>query len=112
MDARRVAQQIESKPIKPLRFDRRSGDRWAAIGRLRAFIMDAPGRSRALDLELVDEGEGGLSADTDEPLAPGARLDVCTSPDRDGWRAARVVRCLPNGHGYRVGLAYELRRAA
>ncbi len=114
MDAssRRIAQQIEPKPVDALPFDRRAGDRWAAIGTLRAVLVDARAPQHALDLELIDEGEGGLSADTDEPVAPGVRLDVCTAPERNGWRSARVVRCIPNGHGYRVGLAYELKRAA
>lgn len=112
MDARRVAQQIEPKPFGPLPFERRASDRWAAIGTLRAVIVDAPSPSRMLALDLIDEGAGGLSADTEAPVAPGVRLDVCTAPDRNGWRSARVVRCVPNGHGYRIGLAYELKRAA
>ena len=96
----------------PLKFDRRACQRWSAIGQLEAVRSDGMGRSSLLRLELVDESSGGLAAVTREPMPPGSRLSVRSSPDSDIWRPGVVVRCSPSGVGYRIGVAYERRQAA
>ena len=95
-----------------LRFERRTAERWAAIGRLEAMRSDGLAPPQIFQLDLIDESARGLAAATGIPLPPGSSLSVRTSPGLDNWRRGVVVRCVPTGRGYRIGVAYELRRAA
>ncbi|MEC9374108.1 MAG: PilZ domain-containing protein [Planctomycetota bacterium] len=99
-------------PPAPLKFERRLADRVPVIGRLRAVRCDVASRPLSIELRLIDEAVGGFGADSTEPLPPGAQLMVCTSPESGIWRTGKVVRCRPIGSGYRIGVAYERRRAA
>jgi len=102
----------DDDPPAPLRFERRAAPRTEAIGSLRALRRDFPPVPGWIDLRLRDESDGGFAAHVNEPLGPGTPLDVRVCPMRDHWRLARVVRCLPVGDGYLIGVAYEMRRAA
>ncbi len=103
---------IEEEPPAPLPFERRAAERWTALGRLPAIRRDGAGLGRTMFLNLIDESEGGLSAETSKPLSPGACLSIKTTPGMDLWREGTVLRCMPTGHGYRIAVAYSLRRAA
>ncbi len=96
----------------PLQFDRRCSTRWQAIGPLEAVRTDGFASPTTFRINLVNESAGGLAANTNVPLAPGTQLRVRTSPNIDAWRNGVVVRCMPSGSGYRIALAYQVRRAA
>lgn len=108
--------QIEAKPerdsLAPLRFERRASVRNAAIGSLEAVRSDGFGPPVVVQLRLLDESAGGIAATSDRPMPPGARLRVRVCPVTGRWRDGVVVRCTPNGAGYRVALAFAARRAA
>lgn len=105
--------ELELPEIPPtLRFERRSAERFSAIGRLDAVRSDGLAAPTVFQVNLIDESAHGLAAETSVPLAPGSRLSVRTSPGAESWRRGVVVRCVPTGAGYRIGVAYELRRAA
>jgi len=102
----------ERDPLAPIRFERRRSERCPVIGTLESVRSDGLAPPIVIQLRLLDESSGGLAAVSDAPLAPGARLRIRTCPVTGVWRDGVVIRCVPNGAGYRVALAYERRRAA
>jgi hypothetical protein len=67
-------------------------------------------RRPALKLALHDLSYGGLCAISDTPIAAGERVSVFIPPTglSGGWNAyGRVVRCVPSGMGYRVGVEFD-----
>lgn len=95
-----------------LRFERRRNARTACSGT--AIVTDLSGEhwGERHDVDLVDLGAGGLGAISDRPMPPGTAVSVVMRDKLHGFRRGVVVRCLPCGHGYRLGLAFEQRMAA
>jgi hypothetical protein len=98
---------------RSLIFNRREADRFDVIGEVEATRLDAlgPAAERRLLLALIDESVTGVGARTDTPVAPGAQVRVRSGAGAS-WRSGRVVRCVPAGAGYRVGIAFDRARAA
>jgi len=67
-------------------------------------------RQPFLNLMLRDVSVGGVSAISQNPIAPGERISVFFPPQgtKRGWDACgRVVRCDPGNFGYRIGVEFE-----
>lgn len=95
-----------------LQFDRRDEDRWNLPGAATAFRLAGDRFGHTHQLAGLDYSAGGLGARCDEALEPGTVISLgFQSP---GYLAKRgvVVRCIPCGEGYRVGVRFDARLAA
>ncbi len=67
-------------------------------------------RQPQLSLALRDLSLGGMSAISQNPVAPGERITVFFPPQgaSRGWDAlGRIIRCEPSGMGYRVAVEFD-----
>lgn len=97
---------------EPLPFDRRRAGREPASGQMQAVLANGRQMPWVLRLGLINASHGGLCVATDAPIEAGSRLSLRVDPVHGNWTTGTVVRCEPLGDGYRVGIAYEARRAA
>ena len=96
----------------PLRFERRSQDRWPVEGVATAFRLAGDRFGEMQSLKMIDYSWDGLGAISSAPLEPGTMVSLgFQSP---GYMAKRgvVVRCLPCGDGYRLAIRFEALLAA
>jgi hypothetical protein len=108
-----IAHEVASiDPLAPIPFERRAHQRHEMMGELEAVRTDGLSFPATMRLKMIDESVGGVAARVDAPVPPGARLSVRTCPITGQWRHGVVVRCYPSGDGYRLGIAFERRRAA
>ena len=96
----------------PLRFERRSEDRWPLTGVAEAHRLGGDRFGQVAVLRLVDCSEECLGATCDEPLEPGAVVSLAFRTPGRPVRNGVVVRCLPCGEGYRVAVRFDRRLAA
>ncbi len=96
----------------PLRFERRSEDRWPLSGVAEAHRLGGDRFGEAAVLRLLDCSDECLGATCDEPLEPGTAVSVAFRAPGQPVRPGVVVRCLPCGAGYRVAVRWERRLAA
>lgn len=101
-----------SDPPDSLAFERRMHERHAAVGALEAVRVDGLTFPHVMQLQMIDESDGGIAARVERPLAPGSTLLVRTCPRSGRWRRGVVVRCTPRDGAWRLGVAFEQRRAA
>ena len=94
-----------------MRFERRREPREAADGSL-AASYSGDGRVGITRLELVDRSAGGMGVRARVRIEPGMIVTVCPEGSNIPWLAGRAVRCESEGDGYRVGVAFDSRRAA
>lgn len=96
----------------PLRFDRRTGDRWPVQCEATAFRLSGEGFGRFHELRVTDMAHQGMGAICQTPVEPGSLVTV--GFENPGYLARRgtVVRCTPCGQGYRVAVRFEQRLAA
>jgi hypothetical protein len=96
----------------PLKFDRRSSDRWLVQCAATAFRLSGEGFGRLHELHVTDMTHDGMGAISDTVVEPGSTVTV--GFENPGYLARRgtVVRCVPCGHGYRVAVRFERRLAA
>lgn len=94
------------------RLDRRFCDRWPVNGGAVAFEAGGAGFGRRHPLRLLDESPGGLGARSSDPLTPGTVVTVAISEPGAPVRQGVVLRCLPCGDGYRVGIEFARAMAA
>lgn len=110
----------ESQSERPtLKFERRTIDRWPAAGSATAVCVGGERFGESYELKLSDASLDGLGALCDSALEPGTMVSVGFHNSSmnaarfpGGYRQAVVLRCLPCGTGYRVGLQFALRAAA
>lgn len=109
----RPASRKLSAPSGPrtLRIERRREDREPAAGAVPA-TYSGNGRYGITHLELVDRSPAGIGARTRTRIEPGMIVTICPEGSRVPWLLARATRCTPEGEGFRVGLAFDHRRAA
>lgn len=96
----------------PLRFERRSSDRWPMQITATAFRLAGSDFGRMHDLRVQDFSHAGLGAISDSVIEPGTAVSIGFS--EPGYIAKRgvVLRCTPCGEGYRVAIEFEARMAA
>ncbi len=102
----------EPQTDQPLRFERRQLDRWGLDGIATAFELGGEAFGRMHTLKMIDYSDLGMGAASETVIPPGTEVSVgFQSP---GYIAKRgtVIRCLPNGDGYRVAVGFEQRLAA
>lgn len=99
-------------PPGPLPFERRRHARWPMQGSARAVVLDSEQFGQMRQLALLDYSAGGIGAISAQPITPGTPVSIGFTSH--GYAAERgvVVKCAPCGHGYRVAIRFELRRAA
>ncbi len=98
-----------------LKLERRASDREASDGTLTATYTNGRDRYGLTQLQVVDRSEGGIGAITRSALEPGMQVTVCPNGSGVPWLGTVCVRCEPadaEGGQYRVGLAFNRRRAA
>jgi hypothetical protein len=97
---------------EPLRFERRQSDRWPIGGVATAFELAGEHFGRMHTLRPADYSHHGMGAIADDVIQPGSLVSI--GFQEPGYTAKRgtVVRCLPCGDGYRVGIVFEQRLAA
>lgn len=100
----------------PLRFERRRAPRHQARARCLASCLgpDVPaGEDRQMRLapvELVDQSFSGLGAWSRYPMPVGGQIELThVVAEKEAGRIFRgeVVRCLPAGEGFRIGIRLE-----
>jgi hypothetical protein len=96
----------------PLRFERRRNDRWPIHGTATAFRICGEEFGTIHELKLTDVSCEGLGALCDTIIEPGACVTLGFSNPGYLARRGTVVRCMPCGCGYRVGVRFEHRLAA
>lgn len=101
---------LPEQRANPMRFDRRGSDRIPGSGQVIAYEVAGAGFGSRHVLDVVDVSGEGMGAEADTALVPGTiiRVQYANAPARTGT----VVRCLPNGHGYNVGIAFARAMAA
>ncbi|MCC6321268.1 MAG: hypothetical protein IT438_07520 [Phycisphaerales bacterium] len=105
------AQHAPRGELAPLRFERRREDREAAEGSL-AASYSGDGRVGITRLELVDRSPSGLGVRTRVRIEPGMIVTICPKGSTIPWMAGCAVRCERDGEAWRVGIAFDTRRAA
>jgi hypothetical protein len=96
----------------PLRFERRTHDRWEIPGSATIFRLGGQSFGRMHRLYALDYGPGGLGARVDEPIEPGSLVTVGFESSAYTAKRGVVARCMPCGDGYRVAVRFENRLAA
>jgi len=103
---------------RPYRFERRRSPRRSASGAvalLRRSHDSQAYRQRFFMVQLRDLSDGGAGLHTDAPLALEEPVAVCFPPsggERGYDLIGHVVRCAPDGEGYRLGVQFDPRPAA
>ena len=96
----------------PYSFDRRRSPRWDAYGSATAFILDGESFGRMHTLQLTDAAQDGIGADSNDAISPGTMVSLGFEDPGQIAQQGVVVRCLPTGDGYRVGILFQRRLAA
>lgn len=103
---------------RPYRFERRRSPRRPATGTvamLRRSHDSQAYRQRFFMVQLRDLSDGGAGLHTDMPLGLDEPIAVCFPPsgaDHGFDVIGHVVRCVPDGDGYRLGIQFDPRPAA
>jgi hypothetical protein len=92
--------------------ERRVQDRWALDGVATAHETGGAGFGRRHALRLLDGSPDGIGARSGSALAPGTDLVLAFSAPGGGTARGTVIRCLPDGRGYRVAIRLQGRAAA
>ncbi|MBX3374405.1 MAG: hypothetical protein KF817_11265 [Phycisphaeraceae bacterium] len=92
------------------RFERRRADRWSTEGVVICHETGGDGFGRRHAMEILDASEDAIGAACNRALVPGTPLTV--SGLGPVPRRATVLRCLPNGRGYRLALVFAAPAAA
>jgi hypothetical protein len=96
----------------PLRFERRSVDRWPTQAAATAFCLSGERFGQMHDLTVTDYSFEGLGAWSNTVIEPGMTVSIgFQAPGRTAKRGT-VLRCIPSGQGYRVAIQFEARLAA
>ena len=103
---------FETAAPEPLRFERRTLDRWPMTGVADAYRVGGMRFGENATLRLLDCSDDAFGAASDRPLEPGAVVAVSFRTPGYATRLGHVVRCLPAGDGYRVAVRFERRLAA
>ncbi|MAE64409.1 MAG: hypothetical protein CMJ18_09065 [Phycisphaeraceae bacterium] len=86
--------------------EHRQRNRWPQQGSASAFCLSAHRFGEIHDLRMLDYGEGGMGALSQQPIEPGAPVTLGFD---GGYTAARgvVVACTPVGQDYRLSFRFE-----
>lgn len=95
-----------------LRFERRGVPRFASEGGAMASFVMAGGTSRLVRVELRDASSRGVGVRCGEAVEVGAVFSLFPEDAFASVSRGRVVRCVREGEGYRLGLARLIRHAA
>lgn len=95
-----------------LPFDRRRARRRIAAGTVMATITTPDGASTLARVRLQDISSTGVGLRCDGPLPMGTVVAVYSEGSRFPSASGMVVRCLPMGDAYRIGLDRRLREVA
>ncbi|HRQ76113.1 MAG TPA: PilZ domain-containing protein [Phycisphaerales bacterium] len=107
-----VADSTSFAPPAPLRFERRSSDRWSSPGAATAFRLGGRDFGRMHELKLIDFSHHGLGAISPTVIEPGTAVSIGFQAPGCIARRGTVLRCTPCGDGYRVAVEFEMRMAA
>jgi hypothetical protein len=64
------------------------------------------------ELKMLDYSDHGLGAYSDSVIEPGTIVTVGFQTPGLPCKRGTVLRCLPCGHGYQVGIQFQARMAA
>ena len=104
--------EYHSDAPAPLRFERRSQDRWPAEGIVTAYRLAGDRFGEKQSLRMLDYSWDGLGANSSVPLEPGTIVSLEFQAPGYMTKRGEVVRCLPCGDGYRLAIRFEARLAA
>ena len=96
----------------PLRFERRSQDRWPVEGVVTAVRLAGERFGEMQPLKMIDYSWDGLGATSSAPLEPGTMVSLGFQAPGYMTKRGVVVRCLPCGDGYRLAVRFDARLAA
>ncbi len=96
----------------PLRFERRTQDRWPVDGVVTAFRLAGDRFGERQSLKMLDYSWDGLGANSSAPLEPGTIVSLEFQAPGYMTKRGVVVRCLPCGDGYRLAIRFEALLAA
>jgi hypothetical protein len=107
------SRNISGPSARPaLRFERRGVPRFEAGGGAMASFVMAGGTSRLVRVELRDSSSRGVGVRCGEAVEVGAIFSLFPDDAFASVSRGRVVRCVREGEGYRVGLQRLIRHAA
>lgn len=92
--------------------DRRFSPRAKLCGEAFAVFTDSITAGKLATIELVDGCAGGFGVRCPFAVDPGASFSMTPESGRMGRHVGMVVRCEPDGEGYRLGLRSRGTRAA
>jgi hypothetical protein len=107
-----LSRECDIEPAGPLRFERRSLDRWPLSGAATAFRLSGQAFGETHELSLVDGSDDGLGAHSDSVIEPGAMVSIGFQSPGVVARRGTILRCTPCGNGYRIAIQYQGRMAA
>lgn len=96
----------------PLKFERRSSDRWPSSLVGTAFELGGNSFGHMHSIKVLDYSDGGLGAMSDTPLTPGSMISIGFASPGMYAKRGTVLRCVPCGDGYRLSVQFEARMAA
>lgn len=106
-----VRENVGDAPA-PLKFERRTSDRWPADVAGTAFELGGHSFGHMHPIRVIDYSDGGLGAMCDSPLTPGSMISIGFASPGMYAKRGTVLRCVPKGEGYRVSIQFEARMAA
>lgn len=92
--------------------ERRLNDRWTLDGVATAYETGGVGFGRRHALRLLDGSPDGIGARSGSALAPGTDVVLAFTAPGGGTARGTVIRCLPDGRGYRLAIRLQGRAAA
>ncbi len=96
----------------PFRFERRELDRWPVNVHATAFQVGGADFGAMHEMRVTDYGDGGVGAISRTALPPGTAVSIGFSAPGMIAKRGTVLRCDPDGDGYRVAIQFEMRLAA
>jgi hypothetical protein len=108
------SQDRDSTPrgASPLKFERRGGPRWQTGGAGMATFISMGGGPKLVRVTVLDACQRGLGVKSEEPVEIGATFSLFPDDALASVSRGRVVRCVRDGDGYRLGLQRLIRHAA
>ncbi len=96
----------------PLKFERRSADRWQVHSAATAFRLAGERFGEMHEITVVDFSWAGCGAVSSASIEPGTAVSVGFAAPGQVARRGVVLRCTPCGDGYRLAIQFESRMAA
>jgi hypothetical protein len=111
-DRVRDVEAQHEEEARQVRLERRCSPRWRLQTAATCFQLGGDDFGRMHELRIVDYSDGGLGAESDTKIHPGAVVSIGFESRHLQAKRGVVVSCEPGGRGYRLAIRFEHRLAA